>query len=567
MIYQNSFIHKVAFSEINSDFSFANFSLSQSVYTTTMKKTILLASFLFGWLSLQTQAQSIADGLRFLDNEQFVNAGRVFRGLASSQPTATNFYYLGNYYLNMERTDSVQGLYADSAKLMFDKGLATDPKSNLNLVGLGTYEVFKNRAGQGKILIDKAVQASKGKDAELLYRAAEAYVYYPQNDALEANRLLDMALKINKNASEYQILKGDAFMLKNEGSAAANCFDAAKRIAPNSAKGYIKYGNILIRAKSYTEALKSYLEGMAKDSMYAPGYRQLGELYYKAGKYENAVQAYSKYVRMTDQRPESQYRFGAFLFLAKNYEESINVLSQLPADYKNDFKYRLLAYSQSEKQMPAEGLANMELFFAKVDTSKQMPTDFEYYGRLLIESGKDTAAGLRMIAKAAKLDSTKFKALTDMSKRFFDGKRYLKAAMVYEILDSLGKNSPQEMYVQGQAYFFGKDYVKADTMFTRIIAIQPTSFLANLFKARCINYQKLDPDQSKGIAKPYYERFTQLVTGDNIEKYKKQLTEAYSYLGGYYGRRKDIPNAEAAYRKVLELDPANKTAKEALGLK
>lgn len=529
-----------------------------------MKKTTIALVLLLGFFRFQTQAQSIADGLRYLDNEQFLNAGQVFRGLANSQPTANNFYYLGNYYLTLERMDSVQGVYADSAKLMFEKGLMADPKSYINLVGLGTYEVFKGRAGQGKILIDKALQGSKNKDAEVLYRAAEAYVHYPQNDALEANRLLDIAIKINKNAAEYHILKGDAFMLKNDGSAAANCYDAAKRIAPNSAKGFIKYGNILIRAKSYTEALKSYIEGMGKDSLYAPGYRQLGELYYKAGKFENAVQSYSKYVRMTDQRPENQFRFGAFLFLAKNYQKAIEVLNGLPAGYQNDFKYRLLAYCQSEQQLPTEGLANMETFLSKIDSTKQISSDFEYYGRLLIESGKDTLAGLKMLAKSASKDSSKFKSLTDMSKRFFDGKRYLKAAQVYEILDSMGRKSPQEMYVQGQAYFFGKEYVKADTMFSRILILQPSSFMANLFKARCINFQKLDPDQSKGLAKPYYERFTQLVIGDNIEKYKKQLTEAYGYLGSYYGRRKDIPNAEASYRKVLELDPNNKSAKEAL---
>lgn len=529
-----------------------------------MKKVIFVLILLTGFARIAATAQAVADGLQYLENEQFVKSGQVFRGLVKSQPNANHYFYLGYYYLTMERTDSVQGLYADSAKLMFEKGLQVDPKSNLNLVGMGTYEVYKGRSGQGKILIDKAIQASRGRDAELLYRAAEAYVLYPQNDALEANRLLDMALKINKNAAEYQILKGDAFMLKNEGSAAANCYDAAKRIAPNSAKGYIKYGNILIRAKSYTEALKSYLEGMAKDSLYAPGYRQLGELYYKAGKFDLAVQSYRKYVQMTDQRPESQYRFGAFLYLAKNYEEAIQVLSGLPDSYQNNFKFRLLAYSQSELAKPVEGLANIELFFSKADTSKIIASDFEYYGRLKIESGQDTAAGLRLLAKSAEMDSSKFNSLIEMSKRFFEGKQYLKAAQVYEILDSMGRNGPQEMYVQGQAYFFGKDYVKADTMFSRLLVAQPTSFMANLFKARSIYFQKLDPDQLKGLAKPYYERFTQMVTEENIEKYKKQLVEAYSYLGTYYGRRKDIPNAESSFRKVLELDPSNKVAKEAL---
>lgn len=517
--------------------------------------------------SFCARAQTISDGLRALDNEQYVSAGKTFKSLVSAQPTAANHYYLGHYYLCLERADSAQGAYADSAKMMFDKGVAIDPKFQLNYVGLGTYEIFKKRLGQGKVLIDKAVQGSKGRDAELLYRAAEAYVVYPDNDALEANRLLDMAIKVNKNNADYYNLKGDAFMLKNDGSLAANNYDQAKRIAPNSAKGYINYGNILIRAKSYQKALESYLEGMAKDSLYATGYRQLGELYYKAGKFENAVQAYSKYIRMTDSRPENQYRFGAFLFLAKNYAQAANVLSGLPASYQNPYRYRLLAYCQSELQNHAEGLSQIEAFISKTDTSKLLPSDFYYLGRLQIESGKDTTQGLLNIAKAVDKDSSRLNSIGEFGKKFFDGKRFLRAAEAYNLVIEKGRKANQDYFNLGNAYYFGKEYIKADTVYSMLLRIQPQSLMANLFKARCIGLEKIDPDQTKGLAKPYYEKFTLLVTPETTEKYKKQLIEAYSYLGSYYAIRKDVPQAHAAWRKVLEFEPENKKAKDGLLIK
>jgi len=532
-----------------------------------MNKFCWISAFIVLSLSGKSQAQTIADGLRFLDNEQYINASRTFKNLVATQPTASNYYYLGNFYLNLERRDSAQGAYADSAKMMFEKGIAIDPKFNLNYVGLGTYEIFKERLGQGKILIDKAVQASKSKDAELLYRAAEAYVVYASNDALEANRLLDAAIKINKNNPDYFNMKGDAFMLKNDGSLAANNYDVAKRIAPNSAKGYINYGNILIRAKSYQKALESYLEGMVKDSLYAPGYRQLGELYYKAGKFENAVQSYSKYIRLTDQRPENQYRYGAFLFLAKNYDDAIAVLNELPENYKNDFKYRLLAYSHTEKGSYPDGFANMDSFMSKVDSSKYLPSDYFYFGKLLIESGKDTLAGLKTLVKASEKDSSKLANISEYGKKFFDARRYARAAEAYGLVLEKGKKTNQDYFNLGNAYFFGKEYVKADTIYSQLLRIQPTSILANLFKARCISNQKLDPDQSKGIAKPYYEKFTLLVTPENQEKYKKQLAEAYGYLGSYYAVRKDVPQAHAAWKKVLELEPENAKAKNGLLIK
>lgn len=514
-----------------------------------------------------TQAQTVADGNRYLENEQYINAGKVFRDLAASQPTASSFFYLGNYYMNLERTDTAQGTYADSARAMFEKGIAADPKFNLNYVGLGACEIFRGRLGQGKTYIDKAVTASKGKDAELLYRAAEAYVVYPANDALEASRLIDMAIRINRSNADYFNLKGDAFILKNETSEAANQYDQAKRIAPGSAKGYIRYGNLLIRAKSYQKALDSYLEGLSRDSLYAPGYRQLGELYYRAQKYENAVQAYSRYIRMTDQRSENQYRYGAFLFLARKYEMALGVLASLPPAFANVYRYRLMGYCQAEMQQPADGLASLEKFFAATDSSRWRTDDIYYHGRLLIESGRDTTAGLARLSKAASLDSARTGAIADFGKRFFEAKRYLRAAEAFELVIQRGKTATQEYFTLGNAYYFGKDYVKADTVYSRLLRMQPKSLLANLFKARCIGSQKLDPEQTKGLAKPYYEAVTLLATPETTEKYKKPLIEAYMYLGSHYTLRKDFPNAHAAWNKVLELDPGNKTAANGLKIK
>ena len=526
--------------------------------------------FLFAGLASfgLSSAQTIEEGLRCLDNEQYTKAGDIFRKLSRTQPTAANHYYLGNFYMQLERADSVQGLYADSAKFFFDKGLQTDPKFHLNYVGLGTYEIFNNRPGQGKILIDKAVKDSKGKDAELLYRAAEAWVYYPNAaDALEANRLLDMAISRDKNRADFYNLKGDAFMLKNDGSQAANNYDQAKRVAPNSAKGYINYGNILIRAKSYQKALESYNEGLDKDPGYATGYRQLGELYYKAGKFDKAVESYSKYVSMSDQRPASQYRYGAFLFLAKDYDKAIQVLNNLPESYKNIYCYRLLAYCLAEKQQPTEGLAKMEQFRNMIEPGKLMPNDHFYYGKLLIEAGKDTSMGIAMMKKSAQLDSSRFAGITDIGKKFFAAKRYFFAAEAYQSLIEAGSKSTQDLYSLGNAYYFAKEYVKADTIFSQLLRIQPQSLMTNLFKARCINQEKLDPDQSLGLARPYYEKFTLLAKPEDKEKYKKQLIESYMYLGSYYAFKGDPPQAHANWNKVLELDPENTSAKTGLLIK
>src|SRR5471030_292058 len=75
-------------------------------------------------------AQSLDDAKKAIGAEQYQKAKSMLKNLTVSQPTKDdNYFYLGWVYLQQDE--------ADSAKLTFNKGLAANPKSALNLVGLG----------------------------------------------------------------------------------------------------------------------------------------------------------------------------------------------------------------------------------------------------------------------------------------------------------------------------------------------------------------------------------------------------------------------------------------------
>jgi hypothetical protein len=74
---------------------------------------------------------------------------------------------------------------------------------------------------------------------------------------------------------------------------------------------------------------------------------------------------------------------------------------------------------------------------------------------------------------------------------------------------------------------------------------------------------EVNPDQPvAGLAKPHHEKFIRLVGADprSIEANKKNLIEAYNYLGVYYSINKNYDCSKAAFSKTLELDAANKIA-------
>jgi Tfp pilus assembly protein PilF len=70
-----------------------------------------------------------------------------------------------------------------------------------------------------------------------------------------------------------------------------------------------------------------------------------------------------------------------------------------------------------------------------------------------------------------------------------------------------------------------------------------------------------------GSAFPFYQKFIELAQAD-ATKNKRNLVEAYGYMGAYYMNAKDNAQAKQNLDKALELDPNDELAKELLkGLK
>ena len=71
------------------------------------------------------------------------------------------------------------------------------------------------------------------------------------------------------------------------------------------------------------------------------------------------------------------------------------------------------------------------------------------------------------------------------------------------------------------------------------------------------------------MAKPHYEKLIELLNAkqQKEEKDNARLVEAYRYLGYYYLLKDDKNNSNIYWNKILEIDPNNETAKQALGKK
>lgn len=131
-----------------------------------MKLKFLLSLCLTAALS--ASAQGYKDGVEYFKAGQFENAKELLERNLDDPSTdkATAYYYLGAIAL--------QNKDFTTAKADFDKGLAANPTSALNKVGLGELELLQGNEKAAETLFNEAKKIDK-KDASVLVAIGRAY--------------------------------------------------------------------------------------------------------------------------------------------------------------------------------------------------------------------------------------------------------------------------------------------------------------------------------------------------------------------------------------------------------
>jgi tetratricopeptide (TPR) repeat protein len=508
----------------------------------------------------EVSAQSIPLGWRHLENEQYGQARRVFQALAQGAPSALHQFQLGQFYLAVHQPDS--------ARAAFQQGLTLDPKSAINQVGLGEVEVVGNNLVQAGATFDQAKRSTRSRDAQVFYWIGRAYMQHEHQDLDKAIEALEKAVSLNNQNADFYTTLGQAYLAKKDGSKAARNFEQARYFNAKQVQAFLGLGDIYQLAKNYTEALRVYQEGYQADSTYLPLNRALGEIYFLARQYGNAVRYYGRYVDGIDPNPEARFTYAGYLFLNKDYAAAIAELKSLENRVSNVALHRILGYSYYETQDLASGLTQMQTFFTKAKPDEVLMSDHEYLGKMLIETGQDTLAGIAEWRMVMEADTSKWAMHKDIADMMFRSRRYAEAAQEYETMSSKGmKLSGTDYLRMGQAYYSSRDYKRADSSLAFVNTVATTSIPGWLWRGRAS--ARLDTSQvPQGFAKPYYEKVVELAT--DPARYKRELVEANYYLGSYYYLNEDRTNAETYLRAVVGLEPTHPNANamlNAMGIK
>jgi tetratricopeptide (TPR) repeat protein len=259
-----------------------------------------------------------------------------------------------------------------------------------------------------------------------------------------------------------------------------------------------------------------------------------------------------------------EQRYAMFVYLAKDYKRALVELEKaLPCNEKNEYMYRVLGYTCYETGDYAKGLEYINTYFNMAKTHgrvKVSGSDYGQKGKLLSKSGQDSLA-VEVLKQAIQEDPTYIDGYNDVASILTKQKKYGEAASYYQMkIERSEAPAPLDYYYLGQSRYYNKEYQLADTAFALAASKYPD---ANFWRGRCNNRLEVNPDQPvAGLAKPHHEKFIRLVGADTraIEANKKNLIEAYNYLGVYYSINKNYDCSKAAFSKTLELDAANKIA-------
>lgn len=550
-------------------------------------------------LGSQAFAQSLADAKKAIDAEQYQKAKSMLKNLTTTQADKDeNYFYLGWVYLKQD--------YSDSAKTFFTKGLSVNPKSALNMIGLGAVAHVDKDNATATSQFNQALALAQKKDSKPYLYVGLSYLL-PVNgssigvngskiaaaDADAAIAVLQKGAAANPKDAEVLVAMGDAYRSQLKSTDAYTQYSNALAIDPKLAAADVAIGVLWRYAENLDASEDEFKKALAIEPNYGPAYREWAETNLRQApkdpttyqaKVKQAADNYKKYISLTDESPETQLRYADFVFRAKDFTTLQKIATDLSTSQKSNLRvYRYLGYAAYENKDYPAAEAALNKWINEADKKRLIPADYLYLGRTQIAEKKDSL-GVQTLRTALTVDTTQVDVYGEIATTLFGLKKYADAAKAYNAYSQRSRSAKlEDHYKEGYSWFqaYKQQYiaaqkdknapkpdtaflVKADSALSYVErkVSKPIKAVINMH-AEVKDFQdgdRNDPKAFKGLAKPYYEQYVQLTTanGTVADGDKEGTAVAYAYLGNY-AEYKDNDHAKALdyFNKAKDLDPNN----------
>ncbi len=532
-----------------------------------------------GGFAVAAFGQTLQEGIASADSHKYAKAKEIFTAMIAKSPTAENYFYLGNSYLTQFEPNF------QLAEENFTKGLNADKKSNVNKIGLASVKLGKgDKSAVAEIA--NIVKDARDKDAEVLYRAAEALTLFGGSSNADTaidylNRAVEKAQKGGTPAYYYYTL-GDAYRLKLTNSpqvagAAMTAYDKALQVAQNKASVHTRIGTLWMQAQQWQKAKESIDRAIASDPTYAPAYKAKAGYDIKYQQNALATQDLLNYAKYADEDPDTQLEISKLFFTNEDYANSKLYLDKVFDKVNDPIKFKLRAYLQYADKDYASAKESMTQFMNKAEKTRIQPADQGLLGLVsagLAKEEKDPAKKEALtaesnqkiaIAKANKDETLNWdEELMKIKSGGGVNQAAVDAGETNPQIEALKKQvaaNPQDtnvLFNLANAYQEVKNWNGAIQSWQKMSGLLPD--WAPAYYSQGYAYQQAGNEE---LAKANYEKYISKVKPEEMEANKETLSYAY-FAVAYISRESDPAKAKDYVNRSVTLNP---TYQDAVNLK
>ena len=445
-----------------------------------------------------------------------------------------------------------------------------------------------------------AVEISNRFSKSAPMQTALARAYYRNNERGRTRQYLNKAIAIDQSYAKAYMLYGELY---GEWDVDSACYWYEKAIQAQPAKpeAYVMYANVMAR-KDMDKALSMLEQLRAAVPLYNVDV-EIAALYNKKGDDRAAAAA----MENADVQQLTMNQLASYLqncYWSNNDERALEVARAGMERFPDNKGFsRLYAWSSARTGAYKEALDHELDYLSDAPQDSINSIDYLTAGSAYMALN-ETDKAFEMFAKINSLKDDYFapqmkgqitKVVSRDVDRLKQEKQYDEAAYIYSKYIEAYPNSDDPAY---QLYALSQIYreqvqalgeasdstgnVTADSSPALKEALQKLFSIYTTIEQKYpkwenihfvlyvharYTYSYLDRDNSQALAFPYYEKLYKLLINrlNRNEQEKAMIVEACQYMGSYYYfQQKDVGSARMWWQRILNHDPNNQAAKDAL---
>ncbi|HBE40051.1 MAG TPA: hypothetical protein DDW27_02385 [Bacteroidales bacterium] len=429
-------------------------------------------------------------------------------------------------------------------------------------------------------LIRQAIKIDP-KNPEIYLIAGDIYIAV--NDGSNAIKNYNLAQYYNPKSPTANMKIGNIYVRGKNLNVAIPYFEEAIALDPNYAPAYRELAQLFALAGRHAQSKENYQKYLDLNKGNIPAMtRYVTSLFY-AGDYEEVIKNIEEIFAVDKSRSYMNRLAGYSSFelasKSKNgsYDQAFKYMDQL---FKTLPEERILW--KDHHYMARIIVRKNQNYPALLDELSSLENQLENQKRSL--TGAGTAAAKAKIQPAineltAKIETLKADiekadkeldrafiefdkvseirpqdktVLSEMAANYYNFRRYDKAARTWARLIDPNEENLESFMQVGRAFYNGRNYKSADSLFNVIIKKSPDYLPAHLWLARTST--RIDPDNKTELAKNRFISLTRIAQPDSL-KNRSEMAEAFNFLGYYYMNNNELNKARDLYNRWLNFDP------------